>query len=256
MVIDILTIFPEMFTGIINSSIIKRTIDKELVTINIHDFRKFANNKHHHVDDTIYGGGAGMLVMCQPVIDCLKNIEGYQNAYKIITSAQGTKYNQKKAQTLSEKEHLIIICGHYEGIDNRVLNYVDEEISIGDYILTGGEIASCAIVDSIIRLLPNAITESSIEDESFVTGLLEYPQYTKPSIYDNLSVPDVLLNGNHEEIRKYRKFESLKKTYYQRPDLLAKYEMDELDKLYIEAIEKGINNYNDVKDLKVKKKKK
>ncbi len=254
MIIDILTIFPEMFEGIINSSIIKRAIDKKLVTINVHDFRSFSANKHHNVDDTIYGGGAGMLVMCQPVIDCLKSIDGYQKAYKIITSAQGTKYNQVKAEELSEKNHIIIVCGHYEGIDNRVLNYIDEEISIGDYILTGGEIASCAIMDSIIRLIPTAITAPSIEDESFVTGLLEYPQYTKPSVYDGYSVPSVLVNGNHEEIRKFRKFESLKKTYYKRPDLLINYNADDLDKLYLQAIKNGIVDYEQVKDLKVKKK--
>lgn len=255
MIIDILTIFPEMFEGIINSSIIKRTIEKELVTINVHDFRDFTTNKHKKVDDTIYGGGAGMLVMCQPVVDCLKSIEGYQDAYKIITSAQGTKYNQTKAQEFSNKKHIIIICGHYEGIDNRVLNYVDEEISIGDYILTGGEVAALAMIDSIVRLIPNAITELSIEDESFVTGLLEYPQFTKPATYDGFDVPNVLINGNHEEIRKYRKFESLKNTYLNRPDLLETYNADQLDILYLEAIKQGIYDYDSVKDIKVKKKK-
>lgn len=255
MIIDILTIFPEMFTGILNSSIIKRTIDKGLVVINIHDFREYTNNKHKKVDDTIYGGGAGMLVMCQPVVDCLKSIQQYDKAYKIITSAQGTRYTQNKAKELSGKEHIIIICGHYEGIDHRVLNYVDEEISIGDYILTGGEVASLAIIDSIIRLIPNAITHSSIEDESFVTGLLEYPQYTKPVTYDGYDVPEVLVNGNHEEIRKYRKFEALKNTYLNRPDLLDTYEKDELDILYLDEIKKGIMEYERVKDIKIKKKK-
>lgn len=255
MIIDILTIFPEMFKGIINSSIIKRTIEKELVTINLHDFRDFTTNKHKKVDDTIYGGGAGMLVMCQPIVDCLKSIEGYKDAYKIITSAQGTKYNQTKAKALSNEKHIIIICGHYEGIDNRILNYVDEEISIGDYILTGGEVAALAMIDSIVRLIPDAITETSIEDESFVTGLLEYPQFTKPASYDGYDVPNVLINGNHEEIRKYRKFEALKNTYLHRPDLLDTYSKDDLDILYLEKIKEGILDYNSVKDLKVKKKK-
>lgn len=255
MIIDILTIFPEMFKGIINSSIIKRTIEKELVTINLHDFRDFTTNKHKKVDDTIYGGGAGMLVMCQPIVDCLKSIEGYKDAYKIITSAQGTKYNQTKAKELSNEKHIIIICGHYEGIDNRILNYVDEEISIGDYILTGGEVAALAMIDSIVRLIPDAITETSIEDESFVTGLLEYPQFTKPASYDGYDVPNILINGNHEEIRKYRKFEALKNTYLHRPDLLNTYNKDDLDILYLEKIKEGILDYNSVKDLKVKKKK-
>ena len=247
MIIDVITIFPEMFTGIINSSIIKRTIEKELIKINVHDFRDFTTNKHKKVDDTIYGGGAGMLIQCQPVIDTLKSIDGYQDAYKIITSAQGNTFNQEKAKQLSNIEHLIIICGHYEGIDNRVLNYVDEEISIGDYILTGGEIPALVIMDSIIRLLPEAITDMSIIDESFETGLLEYPQYTKPYEYDGYKVPDVLISGNHEEIRKYRKFESIKKTYIKRPDLLEKYTFDDESKMFLENIKNGILDYKYIK---------
>ncbi len=247
MIIDVITIFPEMFTGIINSSIIKRTIEKELIKINVHDFRDFTTNKHKKVDDTIYGGGAGMLIQCQPVIDTLKSIDGYQTAYKIITSAQGNTFNQEKAKQLSNIEHLIIICGHYEGIDNRVLNYVDEEISIGDYILTGGEIPALVIMDSIIRLLPEAITDMSIIDESFETGLLEYPQYTKPYEYDGYKVPDVLISGNHEEIRKYRKFESIKKTYIKRPDLLEKYTFDDESKMFLENIKNGILDYKYIK---------
>ena len=246
MIIDILTIFPEMFTGIIDSSIIKRTIEKELLTINVIDFRDFTTNKHKKVDDTIYGGGAGMLIQCQPVIDALKSIENYKNAYKIITSAQGNTYNQEKAKKLSEEKHIIIICGHYEGIDNRVLNYIDEEISIGDFILTGGEIAALTIIDSVIRLIPDAITDLSIEDESFEIGLLEYPQYTKPYEYDGYKVPDELVSGNHEEIRKYRKFEAIKKTYFKRPDLLETYNFDEEGIIYLNNIKEGILNYKDI----------
>lgn len=254
MIIDIITIFPEMFTGILNSSIIKRTIEKDLITINIHDFRDFTTNKHKKVDDTIYGGGAGMLIQCQPVIDTLKSIPNYTNAYKIITSAQGNTFNQQKARSLSEKDHIIIICGHYEGIDNRVLNYVDEEISIGDFILTGGEIPALTIIDSVIRLLPNAITDSSIEDESFEIGLLEYPQYTKPYEYDGYTVPDELVNGNHEEIRKYRKFESMKKTYFKRPDLLENYQFDNEGLIYLDNIKNGILEYKNIIIPKKKKK--
>lgn len=246
MIIDIITIFPEMFTGIINSSIIKRTIDKELLTINIHDFREYTLNKHKKVDDTIYGGGAGMLIQCQPVIDTLKSIDGYQSAYKIITSAQGNTFNQTKAKKLSELDHIIIICGHYEGIDNRVLNYVDEEISIGDFIMTGGEIPALTIIDSVIRLLPNAITDMSIEDESFENGLLEYPQYTKPYEYDGHKVPEVLMSGNHEEIRKYRLFESLKNTYLKRPELLKDYTFDKESLFYLDNIKKGIMDFEKI----------
>lgn len=247
MIIDIITIFPEMFEGIIKSSIIKRTIEKELITINVHDFRNYTTNKHKKVDDTIYGGGAGMLIQCQPIIDNLKSIEGYEKAHKIITSAQGNTFNQQKAKQLSKLDHIIIICGHYEGIDNRVLNYVDEEISIGDYILTGGEIPALAIIDSVIRLIPNAITDMSIEDESFEMGLLEYPQYTKPYEYDGYKVPDVLISGNHEEIRKYRKFESIKKTYLKRPDLLENSDLDKEGLLFLDNIKNGILEYNRIK---------
>jgi len=257
MIIDIITIFPEMFSGIINSSIIKRTIDKELITINIHDFREYTTNKHKKVDDTIYGGGAGMLIQCQPVIDTLKSINNYQSAYKIITSAQGNTYNQEKAKSLSKLDHIIIICGHYEGIDNRVLNYVDEEISIGDFILTGGEIAALTIIDSVIRLIPDAITDQSIEDESFEIGLLEYPQYTKPYEYDGYKVPDELMSGNHEEIRKYRKFEAIKKTYQRRPDLLKDYNFDEEAEIFLNNIKDGILEYkNIIIPKKVKKNRK
>ena len=246
MKIDILTIFPEMFEGILKSSILKRAIEKEAVVITVHDFRKFSKNKHGKVDDTSYGGGAGMLLTVQPIVDCLKNISDYQKAHKIITSPCGATYTQKKAQELSKNPHLIIVCGHYEGFDERVLNYVDEEISIGDYILTGGEIAALTMVDSIVRLLPNVITKESIEEESFSEPLLEYPQYTKPAEYDTYSVPSVLLNGNHEEIRKYRRFESLKKTYQKRPELLEQFICNQEDQKFLNAIQRGIQNYEDL----------
>lgn len=252
MIIDILTIFPEMFTGIINSSIIKRTIDKQLVTINIHDFRDYTLNKHKKVDDTIYGGGAGMLIQCQPIIDNLKAIPNYSQAYKIITSAQGNIFNQKKAQELSQLDHIIIICGHYEGIDNRVLNYVDEEISIGDFVLTGGEIPALTIIDTIIRLIPEAITDMSIVEESFQSGLLEYPQYTKPYEYDGYTVPHVLVSGNHEEIRKYRKFEAIKKTYIKRPDLLENNDLDIEGEMFLNNIKQGIYDYTKINKKKKK----
>ena len=220
--IDIITIFDEMFKGIIENSIVKRAIEKGILEINLHDFREFTTDKHNRVDDTTYGGGAGMLIGLQAITDCLKSIEGWQNAHKIITSPIGGVYNQKKASLLSKKDHIIILCGHYEGIDDRIYNYVDEAISIGDYILTGGEIAAAAIVDSIVRLIPDAIKEESYLDESFSDGLLEYPQYTKPPIYEGYKVPEVLINGNHEEIRKFRLYESIKRTYERRPDLLEK----------------------------------
>lgn len=236
--IDILTIFPEMFTNVIGSSIIKRAIDKAAVSIYLHDFRAFSSNKHSKVDDTPYGGGAGMVLSLQPILDCLFSIPNYQNALKILTSAGGTIYTQATANTFIKHDHIIIIAGHYEGVDARILNYIDIEISIGDYILTGGEIPAMVIIDSVIRLLPNVISKESIQEESFNNYLLEYDQYTKPPVYDNLSVPEVLLSGNHEEIRKFRRYSALKNTLLKRPDLLKKAELSNEDKKFLQAIKK------------------
>ncbi|MBO7078744.1 MAG: tRNA (guanosine(37)-N1)-methyltransferase TrmD [Bacilli bacterium] len=244
MKIDIITIFDEMFKGIIENSIIKRAIEKGIVEINLHDFRSYTLDKHNRVDDTTYGGGAGMLIGLQAITDCLKSIEGWQNAHKIITSPIGEVYNQKKASLLSKKDHIIVLCGHYEGIDDRIYNYVDEAISIGDYILTGGEIAAAAIVDSIVRLIPDAIKEESYLDESFSDGLLEYPQYTKPPVYEGYSVPEVLINGNHEEIRKFRLYESIKRTYERRPDLLKNRKFSKEEEYYLEAIKLNMDLEN------------
>jgi tRNA (guanine37-N1)-methyltransferase len=231
-----------MFTQVINSSIIKRAIEKEIVGVFIHDFREFANNKHKKVDDTPYGGGAGMVISVQPIIDCLKSIPNYEKAFKILTSASGVLLNQERAVRMSQLDHLIIICGHYEGIDERIVNYIDMQISIGDYILTGGEIPAMAIIDTVIRLIPNVISEDSIVEESFSENLLEYNQYTKPPVYDNYKVPDVLLSGNHEEIRKYRRASSLEKTYLYRPDLLTKANLTKEDLQIMQVIKKKKNN--------------
>ncbi|HEY8444501.1 MAG TPA: tRNA (guanosine(37)-N1)-methyltransferase TrmD [Bacilli bacterium] len=238
--IDILTLFPEMFTGVINSSIIKRAIDKGIVQVNIHNFRDYSLNKHQKVDDTPYGGGAGMVLTLQPLVDCLKAIPNYDKAYKVLTSASGALYNQKKASDLSKREHLVVICGHYEGVDERITHYIDEELSIGDYVLTGGEIPALTIIDSVIRLLPEAISEESTIEESYTSGLLEYPQYTKPAIYDGLEVPSVLVSGNHEEIRKFRRYQALKKTYLRRPDLLNNVSLTKEDLNFLELIKKDL----------------
>lgn len=224
MKIDILSIFPDMFTGFLNTSIIKRAIDHDIVDVQIHDFREFADNKHKKVDDYPYGGGQGMVLMCQPIVDCLKTLTTPQS-FIILMSPQGQTLRQSFSVQLSHYEHLIIICGHYEGFDERIRDYVDIELSIGDYILTGGELASMVVCDSIIRLLEGAIRETSHEDDSFSAGLLEYPQYTRPYEYDGHVVPDVLLSGHHENIRKWRLKQSLLKTYRKRPDLLEKKEL-------------------------------
>ncbi len=233
---DVITIFPEIIEAVINSSILKRAIEKKLIEVNVIDFRNFALDKHKHVDDYAYGGGAGMLISVEPVHKALTSIENYEKAYKIITSPSGTKLEQKDVKRLAENDHIIIICGHYEGIDYRINDYVNEEISIGDYILTGGELPACILIDSISRLIENVISTDSLIDESFTRGLLEYPQYTRPLVYDEKKVPDVLLSGHHANIQKWRRFMSLKETYHKRPDLLNKNELSKEDLYFLELI--------------------
>lgn len=237
MKIDILSLFPEMFDGFLNTSIIKRAIDASLVEVHIHDFREFSQNKHKKVDDYPYGGGQGMVLMCQPIIDCLKSVVTDESLV-ILMSPQGRTLSQSYSQKLSLEKHLVIICGHYEGFDERIRDYVDLELSIGDYVLTGGELASMVVCDSVIRLLEGAIRETSHEDDSFSEGLLEYPQYTRPYEYDGNTVPDVLMSGHHENIRKWRLQQSLLKTYRKRPDLLEKKTLTEEEKKMLMQIKK------------------
>ncbi len=238
---DILTLFPEMIEGFISSSIIKRAIDKNILTINIINFRNYATNKHSTVDDYAYGGGAGMLISVEPIHLAMQDIDGIDKAYKILTSPSGKLLTQKHAEALTKHDHIVIVCGHYEGIDARINNYIDEEISIGDYVLTGGEIPACAIMDVIARLIPGVISEESIKGESFTMGLLEYPQYTRPPIYDNKKVPDILLSGHHANIEKWKRYEALKKTYHQRPDLLDKIKLSDDDLKMLEEIKNEEN---------------
>lgn len=238
MKIDILSLFPEMFDGFLNTSIIKRAIDAKLVEVKIHDFREFASNKHQKVDDYPYGGGQGMVLMCQPILDCLKSLVT-QESLVILMSPQGRTLSQAYSQELSLEKHLILICGHYEGFDERIRDYVDVELSIGDYVLTGGELASMVTCDSIIRLLEGAIRESSHADDSFSDGLLEYPQYTRPYEYDGNQVPDVLMSGHHEKIRQWRLYQSLRKTYHKRPDLLENRQLSEEELRFLKEIKKN-----------------
>ena len=239
MKIKILTLFPKMFEGFVNESIIKRAIDKNVCSIEIIDIRDYSLEKHKHVDDTPCGGGRGMVLAVDVVHRCLLD-NSSSNSHVVMMTPQGSKYNQEKALELKEKEELVLLCGHYEGFDERIRKYVDEEISIGDYVLTGGEIPAMVISDSVIRLLDNAITKQSYEDDSFSNGLLEYPQYTRPIEYDGMRVPDVLLNGNHKLINDFRKKESLRKTYLKRPDLLENYNFSKEEEKLIEIIKKEI----------------
>ena len=221
--IDILTLFPSMFDGFLSNSIIKRAIENKLVEINIVNFRDYSLDPHHKVDDTPFGGGAGMVLMVQPIYDAVMDLKT-DDSKVILLTPDGEKYNQTKAYELKKYKHLIIICGHYEGFDDRIRSVVDYELSIGDYVLTGGELPSMVVTDSIVRLVDGVIEEGSHINDSFNpnTNLLDYPTYTKPREFKGMKVPDVLLNGNHKEIDEYRLNESIKKTRERRPDLLEK----------------------------------
>lgn len=219
MKIDVLTLFPEMFTGVISSSIIKRAIDDNKIEINLHNFRDYSKDIHHKVDDTPYGGGCGMILTCQPIFDCVNDLKDDESTVILLTP-DGTPYKQELANNLVKLKHLIIICGHYEGFDDRIRSICDMEISIGDYVLTGGEIPAMVLIDSVTRLIDGVINKESYQNDSFYNGLLDYPQYTKPREYNGLKVPDVLLSGNHKEIEKYRMEAALEKTRNRRCDLL------------------------------------
>ena len=219
MKIDVLSLFPGMFSGVFEESIIKRAINEGKVSINIHNFRDFSLDPHNKVDDTPYGGGAGMVLTCQPIFDCVKSLKE-KDSIVILLTPDGEVYKQSKAYELSKCKHLIFICGHYEGFDERIRSICDLEISIGDYVLTGGEIASMAIIDSIVRLIPGVIEEESHVDDSFNDNLLDYPTYTKPRVYEGMEVPEVLVSGDHKKINEWRREESLKRTRERRPDLL------------------------------------
>ena len=217
---DVLTLFPQMFNPL-EESIIGRARKNKQININLVNIRDFSENKHKKVDDTPYGGGAGMVMMPDVVYRAYKSLKNRDNAKVIYMSPQGKTLNQKKVIELSKEKHLIILCGHYEGIDERVLDkIVDEEISIGDYVLTGGEIPAMVLIDSVSRYVEGVLSKESIEEESFSNNLLEYPQYTRPEVFEGVKVPDVLLSGNHQEIEKWRKEKALEITKIKRPDLL------------------------------------
>ena len=224
MKISILTMFPGMFDSFLQGPVLQRALRKESLQIEIVDIKEFSPGSFRHIDDSPFGGGAGMVMRCQPVLDALKSVKGEKSVSAAMSPA-GRLFDQKTARRYAQLDHLILLCGHYEGMDERIYRHVDEEISIGDYILTGGEIAAMAVSDAVIRLLPGAIRGESTSEESFENGLLEYPQYTQPAVYEGEAVPEVLLSGNHEKIRKWRLRESLKRTLARRPDLLEGREM-------------------------------
>lgn len=239
--VDVITIFPEMVDFPLSKSIIGKARDKGILNLCVHNLREYSGNKHYSVDDTPYGGGPGMVMKVEPFFNAITNLSIDKSKSKIILmSPQGTTLNQNKVRELSEIERLIILCGHYEGIDERVKKmFVDEEISIGDYILTGGELGAVVLIDAITRLLPNVLgsSESTVE-ESFSDGLLEYPHYTKPREFQGLKVPEVLLSGNHGKIELWRREQSILRTMEKRPDLINKVILSKKDKELLQKIVK------------------
>ena len=228
MKIDILSLFPEMFKGPLTQSIVGKAIEKQLLDVEVTDFRDYTTNKQRHVDDTPYGGGAGMLLQAQPIYDALDAIAAKNDGLGkvILLDPVGRKFDQKVAEELSQEKHLTFLCGHYEGYDERIRERVTDEISLGDFVLTGGELGAMVVIDATVRLLPDVLgnRESALGD-SFSMGLLEYPQYTRPADFRGMKVPEVLTSGNHQKIAEWRNKEALRRTYERRPDLLENYEL-------------------------------
>nr|WP_173391045.1 tRNA (guanosine(37)-N1)-methyltransferase TrmD [Robertmurraya massiliosenegalensis] len=242
MKIDVLSLFPEMFEGVFGSSILKKAAEQKAVDYHVVNFREFADNKHKTVDDYPYGGGAGMVLKPQPIFDAVSHLKAEAESDKprvILLCPQGKTYNQKMAEDLAKEEHLIFICGHYEGYDERIREHIiTDEISIGDYVLTGGELGAMVVIDSVVRLLPEVLgNEESHLRDSFSTGLLEHPHYTRPADFRGIKVPDVLTSGNHRLIDQWRAKESLRRTYERRPDLLDNFELTEEQKKWLREIE-------------------
>lgn len=232
MKIDIVTLFPDMFTGFLSESIMARAINEGKVEVQFYNPRDYTLDKHRHVDDTPYGGGAGMVLAPQPMFDCLNDIKAPKRT--IFMTPQGQLFNQQTAYRLAKEEHLVLVCGHYEGFDERIRTLADEELSIGDYVLTGGELAAMVVTDAVSRLCHGVITEESHLHDSHSNGLLEHPQYTKPAVFRGLAVPEVLLNGNHKLIEEWRHKESLRNTFLKRPDLLLNYKLSPLEAQWLE----------------------
>ncbi|KQU18517.1 MULTISPECIES: tRNA (guanosine(37)-N1)-methyltransferase TrmD [Peribacillus] len=242
MKIDVLSLFPEMFEGVFGSSILKKAAEKQAVSYNVTNFRDYADNKHSTVDDYPYGGGAGMVLKAQPIFDAVEALKGHaeQTPRVVLLCPQGERYTQRKAEEFAKEDHLIFICGHYEGYDERIREHiVTDEISIGDFVLTGGELGAMVIIDSVVRLLPGVLgnVDSPILD-SYSSGLLEHPHYTRPADFRGMKVPDQLISGNHKKIDEWRMKESLRRTWNRRPDLLESYELSDVEKKLLSEIQK------------------
>jgi tRNA (guanine37-N1)-methyltransferase len=237
--IDVLTLFPEFFEVLKNWSIIGRALEQGIFSLNTINIRDFSKDKHKRVDDYPFGGGPGMVMKPEPIYDAITSVKT-DKSLVVYLSPQGKVLNQQLAKELSKESHLILLCGHYEGIDNRIIeNYIDMEVSIGDYVLTGGEIPAMVLIDCVVRLLPGTLSsEESYMDESHYDGLLEYPQYTRPRVFNGLAVPEILLSGDHEKIKEWRKYQALKNTFLKRPDLLEKRKLSKSELEMLERIKK------------------
>lgn len=242
MKIDILTLFPSMFVGPMTESIIGKAIEREIVTMDAINFRDYTTDKHNTVDDYPFGGGAGMLLKAQPIVDAIDDIHAKSPDVKkriILMDPAGKKYDQKLAEEFAQEEHLVFICGHYEGYDERIKAHITDEVSIGDFVLTGGELGAMVMIDSIVRLLPETLgNRESNQTDSYSTGLLEHPQYTRPRDFRGAMVPDVLVSGNHAKIAEWQEKESLRKTWQRRPELLDSYELSPKQEKWLDEIKK------------------
>ena len=233
--ITVLTLFKEQFDSFLNTSIISRILEKELCEVRVVDIRDYSKDKHRHVDDTPYGGGAGMLMRVDVLADAIRANRN-DGTYVLLTSPKAKPYEENDAYRLLEKEDLMIVCGHYEGVDDRISDFIDENISIGDYVLTGGELPAMVVMDSIMRLINEGISSESLKEESYTDGLLEYPQYTRPFNFEGKEVPFVLTNGNHKEIKKFNLKGSLRETYLYRRDLLEKRDLSKEEKELLQEV--------------------
>ncbi|MCI6090013.1 MAG: tRNA (guanosine(37)-N1)-methyltransferase TrmD [Solobacterium sp.] len=233
--ITVLTLFKEQFDSFLNTSIISRILEKELCEVKVVDIRDYSKDKHRHVDDTPYGGGAGMLMRVDVLADAIRANRN-DDTYVLLTSPKAKPYEEKDAYRLLEKEDLMIVCGHYEGVDDRISDFIDENVSIGDYVLTGGELPAMVVMDSIMRLINEGISSESLKEESYTDGLLEYPQYTRPFNFEGKEVPFVLTNGNHKEIRRFNLKGSLRETYLYRKDLLEKRDLSKEEKELLQEV--------------------
>lgn len=238
--IDVLTLFPEMFTGVLSSSMLRIAAQKGLMDFKVHNIRDYSASKHKNTDDYPFGGGAGMVMMVQPIADCLSAVVSQRHARKICLSPRGKPLTQSLAKDLARETDLVLLCGHYEGIDERALCLMDDEVSIGDYVLTGGELPAMVLIDCLSRFVPGVLgSDESAREESFCAGLLEYPQYTRPADFCGAKVPEVLLSGNHAAINRWRREQALLKTKAVRPDLLLKAELSVQDKRFLANMELG-----------------